>query len=79
MVQQLNINTCFLVTNVPNIQDIQFCSLEDSACYTAVSQQTSDCDISCTGLYADVVFNEDKVLSLKTDLGKTIMCLSLFT
>ena len=50
-------------------QDVRFCSPNASACYTESLKDTSDCDISCTGLYADVVVTEDKILNLKTDLG----------
>ena len=52
-------------------QDVQFCLPNASTCYTAISQETFDCDISCTGLYADVVFSEDKILNLKTNLVTT--------
>ena len=68
--QRFDIDNFLPVNKVVYIQDVQFCSPEDSACYTSVSKETSDCDISCIGLYADVVFTEDKILNLKTDLGK---------
>ena len=52
-----------------SIQDVLFCLPNDFTCYSEVSQGTSDCDVSCTGLYSDVVFTEDKILNLETDLG----------
>ena len=61
-----------MIKNTENlIQEIKFCLPNDSPCYNAVSQNNFDCVVPCTGLYADVVFTEDKILSLKTDLGKT--------
>ena len=45
--------------------DVQFCSPNASICYTEVLQETSDCDVSCTGLYADVVFTEDTILNTR--------------
>ena len=52
-------------------QAYEYCSPNSSACYsTVVSQLSSSCEVSCTGLYADVVFEErqkqesQKVLSL---------------
>ena len=39
-----------------------FCSPDKSACYTAVSRNITDCMVSCTGLYADVQFSEDRLL-----------------
>ena len=48
------------------MKDVHFCSINASACYTEISQETSDCLIPCTGLYADVVFTEDKILDTKT-------------
>ena len=53
-------------------QDVKFCSPNDSTCYRELSQDTSDCDVSCTGLYADVVFTEDKILNLKTELTTVV-------
>ena len=49
------------------IQANQFCSPNASACYTSVSD--SDSEVACAGLYADVIFTEDKILNLETDLG----------
>ena len=54
-----------------SIQDVLFCLPNDFTCYSEVSQATSDCDVSCTGLYSDVVFTEDKILNLETDFGKS--------
>ena len=45
-----------------NIQDITFCAPSAAGCYTAVSRNWTDCSVSCTGLYADVQFTEDRVL-----------------
>ena len=42
-----------------------FCSPNASTCYTDVSDETSGCNVSCTGLYADVVFTEDTVLNTR--------------
>ena len=39
-----------------------FCSPDKSACYTAVSSNITGCMVSCTGLYADVQFTEDRLL-----------------
>ena len=39
-----------------------FCSPDQSACYTAVSKNITGCTLSCTGLYADVQFAEDRIL-----------------
>jgi hypothetical protein len=39
-----------------------FCSPDQSACYTAVSRNITGCMVSCTGLYADVQFTEDRLL-----------------
>ena len=62
-IQGLIYNYHFLFTLY--IQDYQFCSANASSCYTAVTQETSDCVTSCTGLYADVVFTEDTVLNTR--------------
>ena len=43
--------------------DPTFCSPADHACYSAIPVHTPACRISCTGLYADVHFEEDKLLS----------------
>ena len=51
---------------------VQFCSPTASTCYTAVLEETSDCDVSCTGLYADVVFTEDKILHVKTPFSGAV-------
>ena len=40
-----------------------FCSPRDYNCYTAVSKNITGCRVSCTGLYADVHFVEDRLLS----------------
>ena len=40
-----------------------FCSPRDSSCYKAISRNITDCKVSCTGLYADVHFTEDKLLA----------------
>ena len=61
-----------IINKFPFIQNIEFCMSTDFACYTEVSKENVDCDVSCTGLYADVIFNEDRVLNLKTDLGEKI-------
>ena len=39
------------------------CSPSAAACYTAVSKNITGCSVSCTGLYADVQFTEDKLMS----------------
>ena len=54
------------VNNV--MQDYHWCSPTASVCYTTVSQETliAGCDVSCTGLYADVTFTEDTVLNTET-------------
>ena len=46
-----------------SLEDPIFCSPRDSPCYTAVSSNITGCKVSCTGLYADVQFTEDKILS----------------
>ena len=55
------------------LQDFQWCSPIASACYTTVAKDFLglDCGVSCTGLYTDVAFTEDKILNLKTDLVTT--------
>ena len=40
-----------------------FCSPDKSACYTAVSSNITGCMVSCTGLYADIDFTEDRLLA----------------
>ena len=45
-------------------QDDMFCSPNDSPCLASVSTtHTYGCEVSCTGLYADVHFTEDNILS----------------
>ena len=46
-----------------SLKDPIFCSPRDSPCYTAVSSNITGCRVSCTGLYADVQFTEDKILA----------------
>ena len=36
-----------------------------SACHTELLEETSDCDVSCTGLFTDVVFTEDTILNTR--------------
>ena len=55
------------------IQDVQFCSPIDYVCYTEVVEETFDCGVSCTGLYADVVFTEDKILNAKTPFSVPVV------
>ena len=44
------------------IQDIPYCPPTASPCYTSVSTtDTYGCKVSCTGLYADVRFTQDKL------------------
>ena len=46
------------------LQDSSFCSPKDFACYTTIStDNTFGCRVSCTGLYADVEFTEDRILA----------------
>ena len=65
-----------------NIQDVTFCPPSASGCYTAVLRNITGCTVSCTGLYADVQFTEDRILSPDTTMealqdlaavGKTIL------
>ena len=37
----------------------KFCSPNSSACYTAISTKPHNCKVSCTGLYADVLFADN--------------------
>ena len=46
-----------------SLKDPTFCSPPAFACYSAVSQNITGCQVSCTGLYADVRFTEDNVLA----------------
>ena len=46
----------------PPTQGLPFCAPTSSDCYTAASSAPQGCRTSCTGLYADVEFTEDKVL-----------------
>ena len=47
-----------------HLQKVSFCLPSSFTCYTAVSTtDTYGCNVSCTGLYADVAFTEDQVLS----------------
>ena len=39
-----------------------FCAPNASACYAAVAFNYDGCRVSCTGLYADVQFTDDKIL-----------------
>ena len=49
-----------------SLKNPTFCSPDQSACYTAVSRNITGCRVSCTGLYADVVFTEDKIFRQTT-------------
>ena len=50
--------------NLYNIfQDPKYCSLNDSPCYIEATQMHTSCIASCSGLYADVVYTEDKILT----------------
>ena len=40
-----------------------FCSPNASDCYTAVIREDHNCLVSCTGLFADVRFTEDRLLA----------------
>ena len=48
----------------------QLCAPSAVDCYTAVSLEATDCGVSCTGLYADIEFTEDKILNLDTGFGE---------
>ena len=45
-----------------NLKKPPFCSPDQSDCYKAVSRNITGCMVSCTGLYADVMFTEDRLL-----------------
>ena len=66
-------NTAYRIrlSNLPYIQDVNFCLPNATDCYTAASKGPFDCVVSCSGLYADVVFNEDRILNLRTELGRS--------
>ena len=57
-----------------NIQEFTLCSPKKSACYTAVSRNITVCSASCTGLYADVQFTEDRIISPGT-IGEAVQAL----
>ena len=52
------------------LEDPVFCSPKSSSCYTTVSRDDQGCRVSCTGLYADVEFIEDKILKTKYNIVK---------
>ena len=52
-----------LVLSLFQSQDFDFCTPIAFDCYTTIAKNITGCDVSCTGLYADVQFTEDKVLS----------------
>ena len=47
------------VFNFPNLKVSNYCSPNASSCYAAVSKDIHGCKISCTGLYADVMYTDD--------------------
>ena len=63
-----------LVLTLFLIQDFDFCTPMAFDCYTTLARNMTGCDVSCTGLYADVQFTEDKVLSqsLREDIQESI-------
>ena len=51
-----------MLTKTPDIfQAPVFCSPNASDCYMTVSEKTHGCRVSCTGLYADIEHNDDKM------------------
>ena len=65
--------TIFLVSKILLqffFQDVSYCSPASSACAREVSSSLHGCSVSCTGLYADIEFAEDKILNIETHFGK---------
>ena len=60
--QEVNLTTLAKLLFDPP-QPPTYCSPAEHGCYTAISRETFGCRISCTGLYADTEFTEDKTTS----------------
>ena len=61
--QKVSKSLLSLLQNFKPSQDPIFCSPKAFSCYSEISKtDTYGCGVSCTGLYADVHFTEDKLL-----------------